>query len=133
MSGTSASLQSTGVVLIYDGECPVCSTYARYVRLKEAAGRVELVNAREGGPWVDEVKSRGLDLDEGMVLVYGGRYYHGADCINMLALLGSGSGLFNKLNAAIFRSPTVSAALYPVLRAGRNTLLRMLGRRKLGH
>lgn len=66
-----------------------------------------------------------------MVLKLGGRYYHGADCIHALALLSSSSGLFNRINAKVFRSPQLSRVLYPVLRAGRNTVLRLLGRTKI--
>ena len=117
--------------LVYDGECPFCSAYVRYLRVRESLGRVHLVNARDGHPLVDEIRARGLDLDEGMVLKLGDRFYHGADCINVLALLSTGSGGFNRLNAAIFRSPTASRYLYPVLRAGRNAVLQLLGRKKL--
>lgn len=117
--------------LVYDGECPVCNAYVRVVRFKQAAGEIELVNARDGGDIVDRIVKEGLDLDEGMVLWYGGRFYHGADCIHMLAMLSSGSGVLNRMNAAIFRSPLVSKYLYPVLRFGRNTLLKILGRSPL--
>jgi predicted DCC family thiol-disulfide oxidoreductase YuxK len=120
-----------GAWLVYDGDCPFCSRYVQYLRLRQAAGQVRLVNAREGGPLVDELMRAGLDLDEGMVLKLGGRYYHGADCIHALALLSSGSGLFNRINARVFRSPHLARVLYPVLRAGRNTVLRLLGRTKL--
>jgi predicted DCC family thiol-disulfide oxidoreductase YuxK len=123
--------QGTQAVLVYDGGCPVCSSYVRYVRIKKSAGQLTLVNAREGGPWVDRVKRAGLNLDEGMVLFYGGRAYHGADCIHMLALLSSEFGPFNRINAIAFSSPTVSKILYPLLRAGRNLLLRILQRSKL--
>jgi predicted DCC family thiol-disulfide oxidoreductase YuxK len=118
--------------LVYDGECPFCSRYVRYLRLRDAVGKLHLVDAREGGPLVEEMKAAGLDLDEGMVLKMGGRHYHGADCIHALSMLSGGSGAFNRINAAIFRSPTLSRVLYPVLRAGRNTVLRALGRSKLG-
>ncbi|MCE3247451.1 MAG: hypothetical protein K0R41_1276 [Geminicoccaceae bacterium] len=117
--------------LVYDGDCPFCSRYVQYLRLRQAAGPVTLVNAREGGPLVAEMQRAGLDLDEGMVLKLGGRYYHGADCIHALALLSSGSGLFNRINAEVFRSPQLSRVLYPVLRAGRNSVLRLLGRTKI--
>ena len=117
--------------LVYDGECPFCSAYVRYLRVRESLGKVHLVNARDGHPVVDEIRARGLDLDEGMVLKLGDRYYHGADCINVLALLSTGSGPFNRLNAAIFRSPAASRWLYPLLRSGRNLALRLLGRGKL--
>jgi predicted DCC family thiol-disulfide oxidoreductase YuxK len=117
--------------LIYDGDCPFCSRYVQYVRVRKALN-LRLVNAREGGPWVEEIRRAGLDLDGGMVLKLGDRFYHGADCIHALALLATPSNVFNRLNAAIFRSERLSRLLYPVLRTGRNTVLWLLGRRKLG-
>lgn len=117
--------------IVYDGECPFCSRYVELVRLREAIGPVKLINARSGGALVDEVRAAGFDLDDGMVLKLDGRLYHGADCIHMLAMLSTPSGWFNRLNAAVFRSSGVSKLLYPVLRAGRNTVLRLLGRSKL--
>jgi predicted DCC family thiol-disulfide oxidoreductase YuxK len=123
--------QAAQAVLVYDGDCPVCSTYVRYVRIKESAGGLLLVNGRDGGPWVARVRQEHLDLDEGMVLFYGGRAYHGADCIHMLALLSTSSGSFNRLNALVFKHPGLARVLYPMLRAGRNLLLRILHRPKL--
>jgi hypothetical protein len=41
----------------------------------------------------------------------GGRYYHSADCINPLATLSGGYDTFNRINAAIFRSPVLSRVL----------------------
>lgn len=117
--------------LIYDGECPFCSAYVKLLRLREAVGTVNLVDAREGGPLVAELERKGLDLDEGMVLKIGDRLYHGDDCIHALALMTSPVGLFNRITAAIFRSPARARLLYPVLRAMRNLTLRLLGRRKL--
>lgn len=117
--------------LVYDGDCPFCSRYVKYMRLRESVGALDLVNARDGGPLVEEIVRAGLDLDEGMVLKLGGRYYHGADCIHALALLSGEADWFNRINAAIFRSPGLSRALYPLLRAGRNTVLRLLGRSRI--
>ena len=90
-----------------------------------------LVDARQGGPLVDQVERRGLSLDEGMVLVMGECMHHGADCIHRLALLSTGSDRFNRLNGWIFRSQAASRLLYPILRLGRGVALRLLGRRKL--
>ena len=123
--------QPAGAVLVYDGDCPVCSAYVRYVRIKESAGALVLVNARDGGPWVARVRQARLDLDEGMVLFYGGRAYHGSDCIHMLALLSTSSGGFNRLNAWLFSRAGIARVLYPLLRACRNLLLRILHRPKL--
>jgi predicted DCC family thiol-disulfide oxidoreductase YuxK len=117
--------------LIYDGDCPFCSAYAKYVRLVDAIGPLRLVNAREGGPLVKEVIGRNLDLDEGMVLKLGNRFYHGAECMHVLATLSTRSGLCNRLNAMFFRSRRLSKILYPLLRAGRAITLRILGRHRL--
>ena len=118
-------------VIVYDGECPFCSRYVALLRLRDSVGPVRLLNAREPDPIVTELRSAGYDLDEGMVLKYGGRTYHGADCIMMLAMLSTPVGPFNRVNAAIFRSPTASRLLYPVLRTGRNAVLRLLGRTRI--
>lgn len=117
--------------LLYDGECPFCSRYVTHVRLREAAGPVILVNAREHPALVEEVQRQGYDIDTGMVLKLNGNYYHGADCIHALALLTTQSGWFNRLNALAFRSRTFARLAYPVLRAGRNFTLKLLGRARL--
>ena len=45
--------------IVYDGDCPFCSRYVKLVRLREALGSVDLVNARDGGRW--STKSGGRD------------------------------------------------------------------------
>jgi predicted DCC family thiol-disulfide oxidoreductase YuxK len=124
-------MRDTDNWLLYDGECPFCSSYVKLVRLREAVGPLRLINAREGGPEHDIALREGFDLDEGMLLHLSGRYYHGADCVNALAMLSDDSGLFGRFNGWVFRSRARSVALYPVLRVGRNTVIRLLGRRKL--
>lgn len=120
-----------GPVIVYDGECPFCSAYVRLLRLRDAFGTVRLVNARSADPVVDAVRAAGLDLDAGMVLKLGGQLYSGDRCLHMLALMSTPSGIFNRLASAVFASPRLSRRLYPVLVAGRNATLRLLGRRKI--
>lgn len=117
--------------LLYDGDCPFCSRYVSYVRLREAVGAIELADAREHPDLVQEARQHGYEIDTGMVLKLGERYYHGADCIHALALLTTPSGFFNRLNRALFRSRTFSRIAYPLLRSGRNLTLRLLGRSRL--
>lgn len=128
---TSRSAETPAASLVYDGECPFCSAYIRLLRFRASTGAVDLIDARGGGPLVDEIVAAGLDLDDGMVLKMAGRFYHGDDCIHALALMSGGSTLFNRVNAWIFKSPARARLLYPMLRAGRNAALRLLGRRKL--
>ena len=118
-------------VVIYDGECPFCSRFVAFQQLREALNALQLVDARERPDLVREFEAAGMPLDQGMALVLNGEVYYGADCLNRLALMSSRNDAFNKLNAAIFHSPTVSRLLYPILRAGRNLTLRLLGKRSL--
>jgi predicted DCC family thiol-disulfide oxidoreductase YuxK len=123
--------QTAGIVIVYDGDCPVCSRYVTMIRLRQSVGNVALVNARDGGEHVQSVRALGLDLNEGMVAFYGGRVYHGADCVNLLAMLGSDSGVMNRAHSLMFKNASIARLSYPAMRFGRNTLLAILGRKKI--
>lgn len=124
-----------GVWFVYDGDCPICSLAARSLRIRQAVGTLTLVDARseKDHPLCKEIREQGLDLDEGMVLRYSDVNYHGQDALNMMALLGSNRGWFNRLNAVLFRSKPISKMLYPVMKAGRNFLLRIMGIDKIAN
>jgi predicted DCC family thiol-disulfide oxidoreductase YuxK len=118
--------------LIYDQQCPVCSAYSAAVEVEGAAASgVRRIDARSDDALVRQAVEAGLDLDEGMVLVHDGKLYHGADALNRMALLAPKTGFRNRLNRLLFSNPTMSRISYPALRAGRNTLLRLLGRSKI--
>lgn len=118
-------------VLIYDGGCPLCRAFARHTRLRTGTGELVVVDARQGAPAVAAVRQAGMDLDAGMALKYGGRYYHGAGCLAMLASLSTGSGAFNAAIAALFRDPKRARALYPVFRGLRRLVLLLLLRKPI--
>lgn len=114
-------------MLIYDGECPLCNNYAQFLRLKRSVKEVVLVDAREGGPIVEEARSLPHDLNEGMVVRIGDRYHVGHDALNVLALLSEDRGLFSRINRALFNSPLAARLGYPWLKLGRLVLLRLKG------
>jgi len=130
-SDTVAPGEQAAVRIIYDGECPFCSAYVRIVRLQKAAGRVDLVNARTHPAMTREFLNEGIDLNQTMVVQYGGQTYAGAEAVQILSLLSSKAGLMNRMMAGILRDHRRARVLYPVLRAGRNLTLRLLGRPKL--
>lgn len=74
----------------------------------------------------------GFDLDEGMVVLHNGELYHGADAMHRMALLAPASGIRNRLNRLLFGNLAIARAVYAGLRAGRNLLLKVLGRKKIG-
>ncbi len=124
-------MTETGPKIIYDGDCPFCSSYVGLLRLREVFGEVKLLNAREDPELVVELAHHNMNLDEGMVLVLNGEYFHGSECIHRLALLATASNSFNKMNKLIFERRRLAAVLYPILRAGRNLSLKILGIKKI--
>lgn len=121
------------ILLVYDRECPVCNAYCQVVNIRESVGDLRIVDARENSEVMEEITSRGLDIDQGMVLKMGGQLYYGADAIHALALIGSRSGIFNRMNYWIFKSKIASSILYPILRFCRSLLLKMLGKTKINN
>lgn len=121
------------ILLVYDKECPVCDSYCRLVRIRKDVGSLQIINAREKSEVRDAITELGLDIDQGMVLKMGGEIYYGSDAIHALALISSRSGLFNRINYWIFKSKVLSAILYPILRACRNLLLKIIRKTKINN
>jgi predicted DCC family thiol-disulfide oxidoreductase YuxK len=121
------------VTLIYDGDCPQCNAYCRAARIRSAAGTLQLLDARGASELKDEMTRQGLDVDQGMALKVDDVLYYGADAICALALISSRSGIFNRLTYWLFRSRSRARVLYPVLRACRNLLLKILHRSKINN
>lgn len=130
-NGKSSKAGSGEAVLVYDGECPLCSHFARLVRLRSAIGTVRLVDARNGGPEVARLRAAGFDLDRGNVFSFGGRDYFGEEAVIAIAVMGGLGGPAGRAIAWTLRSPRRARALYPLLRAGRNLALRIKGRPQL--
>ena len=121
------------ILLVYDNECPACNNYCQVIRIREDVGDLKIVDARENSKVRDEITEMGLDIDQGMVLKMGGQIYYGSDAIHTLALISSKSGIFNRVNYWIFKSKSLSAILYPILRTCRNLLLKILRKSKINN
>ena len=131
MTSLSAETEGEGLTIIYDGECPFCSAYVKMMRLRESVGEVRLIDARSDDPEVLRIKQLGLDLQEGMVARYGGKDYYADECLTLLAVLSSESGVFNAITAWMFKSETRARTMYPFMKTGRSITLKMLGRKPI--
>lgn len=121
------------ILLVYDKQCPACDLYCKLARIRTDVGELKLVDARDGGPLLEEITKAGLDIDQGMVLKVGTQLYYGADAIHALSLMSTRTGFFNRLAYWSFRSQRLARILYPALRAMRNLLLKLLGRTKINN
>lgn len=129
---TGKDMTIGGISVIYDGQCPFCASYVSMMRLRDAVGQVDLVDARSGDPRVREVARAGYDLDAGMVVLWQDDIFYGDRAVHLLATLSSdGGGPFNRIQRAVFASPRRAARLYPVLAFGRRLFLRLIGRRTI--
>lgn len=124
-----------GIWFVYDGACPLCKSAATALRIKGEYGHLELIDARkqEDHPLLVDIKERQFDLDEGMVIFDGRKFYHGATALWFMAQYGDADGMFNRVTRLLFRSRTIANLLYPLLRGVRNMLLRIRGVAKLNN
>jgi predicted DCC family thiol-disulfide oxidoreductase YuxK len=120
---------SDRLLVVYDGHCPLCANFARLYSVRKNVGDLELINAREQPALVRELRSKGMEINEGMIVTWRGHHYFGADAMNLLAILGNESGLIGMLNRSLFRNRTIAAVAYPLLASGRKVMLALLGRK----
>ena len=124
--------KSEKLTVVYDGECPFCSSYVQMVRLKDVFGEVELVSAREHDhPIIKTLWKDGFDLDDGMAAVIGDKVYYGADAVNFLTITSTKSGFFNCLMKILFTNKLSIKLAYPFMRFGRNSALFVKGTKQL--
>lgn len=124
---TTNHVPTRDVWLVYDGQCPVCTAYCRVVRLRDAGSALHLMDARQGGALMDEITAAGLDIDQGMVLKLDGTLYYGPDAIRVLTLMSGRVGWFNRLNSTMFATPRRAGIAYPLGKALRNVVLKVMG------
>jgi len=121
------------IELVYDPQCPICDFYCQRIDVDDTAGNLVRINAREETQIMREITAVGLDIDEGMVLKFDDTIYYGSDAIHKLATLSSRKGCVNRIAYSVFRSEKIARALYPLLAASRNLLLKLLGRTRINN
>jgi predicted DCC family thiol-disulfide oxidoreductase YuxK len=131
LSPTSAQGSRLPLEIIYDGECPFCRGYVQMARLRDAAGPVRLVDGRAHPEIAAKLYADGIDLNETMVVNYGGVSYAGPRAIELLSMLSSNAGFLNRASAWLLRDKRRADFFYPLLRFGRNSALRLLGKDKI--
>ena len=117
--------------IIYDGDCPYCRNYVKFLKLKDAVGRVDLINARGDDTRIKDAVAQGFDLNEGMIFYHNEAYHYGSDAVHIMALMSTQSSVFNKINTFIFKHEKLAKFLYPFMKCGRNITLKVLRKDKL--
>jgi len=118
------------VVIYYDGDCPLCRQYSRYLNLARE-NDLSLVDLRQCVKTRQDLVQQGAQPDKGMIVEVDGRRYAGADAMHVLSLLDHPHKPIMRLQAWLFARSWLAQCLYPLLRLGRNTLLLLLGKQRI--
>ena len=80
-----------GDYLLYDGECPACRSYVAMARLRRQRPDLKILDGRKQPDLVADLRRRGYEVNEGMVLSLDGQLYFGPEATRMIALIGRDS------------------------------------------
>lgn len=134
-AGVASSLSEDSVTLnrpvnfvLYDGDCPVCSAYVAMSSLRRLRPDFSVINAREDPDLVAQMRALGFEVNESFLVRLDGHVYSGGAATRLISSLGSGNPLIRRVALYVIGGGPWAEALYPWLRSGRNTLLRLLGR-----
>jgi hypothetical protein len=103
------------------------------VRLVEAYGAVELVDARAQSALVRAYWAQGYDLDQGMIVVIDGTVHHGAQAAMMLARMASNDTIIDKAFHSAMSQGQLARLAYPLLKIARRIALILKGRKGLAN
>ncbi len=112
------------ITFIYDGECPFCKKFAELLELKSNFPNLILKNGREVMPELVNVFQKGLNLDNGAILLKGNEIIQGADAINFICSeIDNPSDSLLELLRLIFSSKGNSYLIFPLLLWARRAIL----------
>lgn len=123
--------EGPGSFVLYDGECPVCSAYVAMSQLRRLQPDIEVLDARVSPGLVARLRAEGFDVNESLLVRVRGRTFAGAEAMRLIFELGSENPLMRRAALYAIGGAPWAGVLYPWLRAIRNLLLRMLGRKQI--
>jgi predicted DCC family thiol-disulfide oxidoreductase YuxK len=118
---------SPGLILYYDGDCPICTRYRDYVVIRSDC-ELELCDAREHRAEIKELADQGFDINTGMILVSPHGALQGYEVVVAMRELTHGHGRGDRLIRFLLNAPWLIRIGYPFARLLRHGLLRATGR-----
>ena len=117
------------VKFYYDGECPFCKEYSKYIELRKKYD-IEILNARDNLEKIIEFRAKGYDIDEGMILEVspGKKLYHGADAAKVLDRMIEKKGVLDKFISMVVELKFFKSIVYPMVKFVRIVLLKLMGK-----
>lgn len=117
--------------VLYDGECPVCSRFVSWSRLREIRPDIALLDARMAPELVKQLRQQGIETNDTMVIRLGALTLVGSDAFAMITQIAEPNpGLVGWIVKRL-ASSSLSGPAYPLLVAGRKALLVLLRREQI--
>lgn len=115
------------IILLYDGECPICQRYRDYVELRQKYN-LQLYNAREHPELIKRLMNKGYDINAGMILIVQEQIFHKQDVLVVLASMLESKGPADYILRKIMKTPLLMKVFYPFLFRLRWLLLKWRGK-----
>lgn len=125
-------LKSNNLTIIYDGDCPICKNYIKYLELKKKFN-VKLINARKEIQFTKKICNKyNLNINDGMIVIFNNKLYFAGEAIHLLEniTLTKRKTSYSFLNFFL-RIKIISKIMYPFFKFLRTTVLRVIGKKKI--
>jgi predicted DCC family thiol-disulfide oxidoreductase YuxK len=119
-------MTNESIIAYYDGECPFCKDYSRYLALKKKHP-VELRNARDYKDIMQQYRTRWYDINKGMIIIdQQENLYHGSQAVLYIQHLIQGYSFYTRsITKIIFK------LIYKVINLIRNIVLYLNNSKKI--
>lgn len=132
---------SEKLLLIYDGDCPVCRYYCEGLTTEKEAGELERIDFRRDDCWENYALPDGasplnggvkvsFNPDQAILFRRGGQIYQGGEALYQLNRVSRHRARFQLCFKGLFFHKWIACACYPVLRLTRNLLLKMMKKKQ---
>jgi len=114
------------IYVIYDGACPMCRQAVKRIDIQPTSGVLMLVDARREHPIVKQAVAAGLDLNQGLIVVFKDHYYQGSAAASLIARLNTHPSIISRMGKWLFQHPFRSQVVYSIFKWIRQLWLKIL-------
>ncbi len=118
------------MVVLYDKECPICNHFACAIDTNNSD--ITVRNSRHNPEELVAAAANGLDIDQGAIVFYQGRFCFGDEAICLIANHSDAKGFVGWLNRNILRHRQLAKVVYPLFVRLRRLLLWLKGKPLIG-
>ena len=102
--------------LLYDGECPFCTSFSRFYEIKKALPNLEIISMRDAERLRSLVLPQDLNFNYGMVLVLSdGRVLQGEPAFNLINGAVKKTSLRDHIVVGMNSIKSITRIVYPML------------------